>query len=250
MSLRPPPLLSTDSALFLDFDGTLAPLAPRPQDVRVPDWVIPSLQNLSKQLGGAVALVSGRPLAQLDEFMAPLVLPAAGSHGAEWRDASGQVERHGASPPPSVLDVARRLAQAHDGLILETKPGGFAFHYRARPELESVCRDTLVEALRAASGAAESWDWLQGHCVFELRRRGVSKGVAVNRLMAEPPFAGRVPVFVGDDATDEDGIAAVQGAGGHGVRVGGGASEARFRLDDVEAVGAWLGRVGAGESVG
>lgn len=240
MTSSEPPSLSESAALFLDFDGTLAPIAPRPQDVQLPAWVLPALQSLSGRLHGAVAIVSGRPLVQLDEFLAPLRLPAAGAHGAEWRDASGRITRQLDEPPPTVVHAARVLVAAHTGLILETKPSGFSLHYRARPELEGECRATLFAALAALPGAAAVWQWLSGHCVFELKQRAVSKGSAVAALLAQAPFAGRQPVFVGDDVTDEDGIAVVQAAGGFGVRVGGGASAARYRLTDPDAVGAWL----------
>jgi trehalose 6-phosphate phosphatase len=240
MTPSDPPPLSESAALFLDFDGTLAPIAPRPQDVRIPVWLQPALQALSKRLDGALAIVSGRPLAQLDDFLAPLRLPAAGAHGAEWRDASGRVARRLGDPPPTVVHAARGLVGAHAGLILETKPSGFSLHYRARPELEGECHDTLFAALAAAPQASAVWQWLHGHCVFELKQRSVSKGLAVRALLAQVPFAGRQPVFVGDDVTDEDGIAAVQEAGGFGVRVGGGESQARYRLADTDAVGAWL----------
>ena len=240
MTLTDPPPPSAQTALFLDFDGTLAPMAPRPQDVRVPSWVRPTLQALASRLGGAVAIVSGRPLAQIDAFIAPLRLPLAGAHGAEWRGATGRIQREPGEPPPTVLQAARVLVAKHVGLILESKPSVFSLHYRARPELESECRDALFAALAAAPEAAAVWQWLHGHFVFELKQRSVSKGMAVRALLAEAPFAGRVPVFVGDDVTDEDGIVAVQEAGGYGVRVGGGASQARFRLADTEAVGAWL----------
>jgi trehalose 6-phosphate phosphatase len=238
-STAPPPLTAS-TALFLDFDGTLASLAPRPQDVRLAPWVVPTLGALSGALQGAIAIVSGRPLAQLDAFLAPLRLAAAGAHGAEWRGASGRIERHAAEPPTSVREAARAFAAAHDGLLFEAKPSGFALHYRARPELEAVSRDALAAALAAAPGAGATWEWMRGHCVFELKQRAVSKGIAVGALCAQPPFAGREPVFVGDDVTDEAGIAAVQAAGGYGVRVGGGESQARFRLADTEAVRAWL----------
>ena len=234
------PLLSESAALFLDFDGTLAPIAPRPQDVRVPAWVLPALQSLSGRLQGAVAIVSGRSLAQLDDFLAPLRLPAAGAHGAELRGASGRITRQLDDPPPTVVHAARVLVAAHAGLILETKPSGCSLHYRARPELEGECRDVLFAALAAVPDASAVWQWLSGHCVFELKQRAVSKGSAVRALLAQSPFAGRQPVFVGDDVTDEDGIVAVQAAGGFGVRVGGGESQARYRLADPDAVGAWL----------
>ncbi|MES3012364.1 MAG: trehalose-phosphatase [Pseudomonadota bacterium] len=232
--------MSESAALFLDFDGTLAPIAPRPQDVRVPAWALPALEALSQRLDGALAIVSGRPLAQLDAFLAPLRLPAAGAHGAEWRGASGHVVRQSDDPPPTVVHAARVLVAAHAGLILEIKPSGFSLHYRARPELEGECRDALFAALAALPDASAVWEWLHGHCVFELKQRSVSKGLAVRALLAQAPFAGRQPVFVGDDVTDEDGIAAVQAAGGYGIRVGGGASQARYRLADTDAVGAWL----------
>ena len=240
MTANHPPPLSESAALFLDFDGTLAPIASRPQDVRVPAWVQPALRSLSERFGGALAIVSGRPLAQLDEFLAPLRLPAAGAHGAEWRGASGRIRRQLDEPPPTVVHAARVLVAAHAGLILETKPSGFSLHYRARPELEGECGDALFAALAALPDASAVWQWLHGHLVFELKQRSVSKGIAVRALLAQPPFAGRQPVFVGDDVTDEDGIEAVQQAGGYGVRVGGGESQARYRLADTDAVGAWL----------
>ena len=206
----------------------------------MPAWVLPVLQGLSNRLQGAIALVSGRPLAQLDDFLAPLRLPAAGAHGAEWRSASGRITRLLDDPPPTVVHAARILVAAHAGLILETKPSGFSLHYRARPELEGDCRSVLFAALTALPDASVVWQWLSGHCVFELKQRAVSKGSAVRALLAQPPFLGREPVFVGDDVTDEDGICAVQAAGGFGVRVGGGESQARYRLADTDAVGAWL----------
>ena len=235
-----PPELSASAALFLDFDGTLAPIAARPQDVRVPPWVLPTLRALSIRLQGALAIVSGRPIDQLDAFLAPLRLAAAGAHGAEYRDASGRVERQRAEPPLRVVECARLLSTSHEGLLLEPKPSGLSLHYRARPELETTCRDALVAALATDPAAALEWEWLHGHCVFELKQRSVSKGVAVATLLAQPAFAGRQPVFVGDDVTDEDGIHAVQAAGGFGVRVGPGSTQARYRLADTEAVGSWL----------
>ena len=139
-------MLSASAALFVDFDGTLVPIAPRPQDVRVPAWVLPALDALAQWLGGAIAIVSGRPIEQLDAFLAPLRLPTAGAHGAEWRGAAGRIERHEAEPPAGVVECAAALAGRHAGLILEPKPSGLSLHYRARPELESTCRDALVAA--------------------------------------------------------------------------------------------------------
>lgn len=274
-SLQPPPPILASTALFVDFDGTLAPIAARPQDVRVPGWVLPVLGALQRRQQGALALVSGRPLAQLDQFLQPLTLAAAGVHGAERRGASGRLEVQTATPPPELVACARSLAHSHAGLLLEPKPGGFALHYRERPELEALCREALQSALKdsrleaqprpqpvsarqtpgpaavqgtgpaAQDAGAQAprihWELMQGHCVFELKQCRVSKGMALRAFMAEAPFAGRTPVYVGDDVTDEDGIAAAQALGGWGVRVGAGRTAARYRLSDVDAVGRWLG---------
>jgi trehalose 6-phosphate phosphatase len=243
MQLMPsadPPSLPFPAGLFLDFDGTLAPMAPRPQDVSVAAWVVPTLERLTRALDGALAIVSGRPLAGIDAFLHPLVLAGAGCHGVERRDASGRIERHESQPPPGVVSCARALAARHAGLLLEAKLSGLALHFRASPELGAMCREQLAQALAEAPGAAAQWELLDGHCVCELKQRAVSKGGAVRAYLAEAPFAGRLPVFVGDDVTDEDGIRAVQAAGGFGIRVGPGRSDARFRLADTDAVAAWL----------
>jgi trehalose 6-phosphate phosphatase len=235
-SLEAPPHLSRDAALFLDFDGTLAPIAPRPQDVRLPSWVVPTLQRLKRSLDGALAIVSGRPLAEIDAFLSPLRLPAAGVHGVERRLADGRIRVHAAATPASVVDAAQALASRHRGLLVETKPGGLALHYRLSPELEPVC----LQAIETAVAACPEWQALRGKCVIEVKQRRVSKGAVVRAFVAEPAFTGRVPVFIGDDATDEDGICEVQALGGVGVKVGEGASAARHRLADVAAVSRWL----------
>ena len=235
-----PPALPASASLFLDFDGTLAPLASRPQDVSVAAWVVPTLQSLGRKLEGALAIVSGRPLSSIDDFLHPLVLAAAGCHGVEQRSVSGRIELHESPPPAAVVACARQLADRHDGLLLESKPSGLALHFRLNPELATMCRQQLAQALAEAPGAALAWELLDGHCVCELKQRAVSKGVAVRAYLSEAPFAGRLPVFVGDDVTDEDGIRAVQAAGGFGIRVGPGHSDARYRLADTDAVAAWL----------
>jgi trehalose 6-phosphate phosphatase len=231
-----PPQLPGGAALFLDFDGTLAPIAPRPQDVQLPSWVVPTLQRLRRVLGGALVVVSGRPLADLDLFLAPLRLPAAGVHGVERRLADGRIRVHSGAPPVAVVEAAQGLVAAHPGLLVENKPGGLALHYRLSPELEALC----VQTIEAALAGCPDWQALRGKCVVEVKQRRVSKGAVVRAFLAEPAFAGHLPVFVGDDATDEDGIREVQAAGGFGVKVGEGASIARHRLGDVQAVSRWL----------
>jgi trehalose 6-phosphate phosphatase len=232
--------LPARASLFLDFDGTLVQLAPRPQDVSVAAWVVPTLQSLVRKLDGALAIVSGRPLSAIDAFLHPLVLAGAGCHGVQQRNASGHIELHEAAPPTSVVSCAQTLAARHGGLFLESKPSGVALHYRSSPELGPMCRERLAQALAEAPGAALQWELLDGHCVCELKQRAVSKGGAVRSFLAEATFAGRLPVFVGDDVTDEDGIRAVQAAGGFGIRVGPGDSQARYRLTSTDAVADWL----------
>lgn len=223
-------------ALFLDFDGTLAALAPRPDAVVVGPWLVPALRQLQPWLGGALALVSGRPIAQLDAFLAPLQLPAAGVHGVERRDASGRARVQAGSPPDDVVFCAERLAARHPALSLERKPSALALHYRAAPHLAGPCATALLAAVRPHP----EWVALLGKCVVEIKPRRATKAQAVQDFLAAAPFAGRRPVFVGDDATDEDGFAAVQARGGWGVKVGAGPSGARFRLADTDAVRDWL----------
>jgi trehalose 6-phosphate phosphatase len=236
------PGLPSCACLFLDFDGTLVTLAPRPQDVSVAAWVVPTLQSLQQQLQGALAIVSGRPLGAIDSFLHPLAPAAAGCHGVERRKVGGHIEMHEAQPPAGVLSRARLLAARHAGLIVESKPSGLALHFRAAPELAVLCREQLAQALTESPGAASAWELLDGHCVCELKQRAVSKGGAVRAYLSEAPFAGRLPVFIGDDVTDEDGIRAAQAAGGFGIRVGPGESQARYRLTDTDAVAEWLRR--------
>lgn len=224
------------SALFLDFDGTLAELAPQPEAVHVPDELIALLSQLHAALDGALAVVSGRRLSDLDTFLAPLHLPVAAEHGAELRLASG--ERHTGPRPPlgHVLRVAQALADQHAGLRMERKSAAVALHYRQAPELEALCVAAMAEAVLRSPGL----ELLHGKCVVEAKPAGVDKGRAIAAFMAEPPFACRLPMFAGDDTTDEAGFAWVQAAGGDGVKVGPGPSLAHHRCTDPLALRAWL----------
>ncbi len=240
-----PPPLST-IALFLDVDGTLIDIAATPEAVSVPAELREQLRGLALASGGAVALVSGRAVANLDALFAPLRLPSAGLHGFEHRGASGEYRRH-ADPSTAALEVARsamsQLAGRHAGLLLEDKRFALALHYRGAPHLE----DAVVAAMReVAARVGEQFDLQRGKMVVELRPAGATKAKAVAAYLEEAPFAGRVPVFIGDDLTDEPAFELVNRCGGLSVLVGAPrASAARARLADVAAVREWLAELRA-----
>lgn len=232
-----PPLDPGTTALFLDLDGTLAAIAPRPEGVRPDPALNTLLRRLHKRLHGRLAVVSGRTLADVDALLEGAVPALAGVHGLERRAADGGVTA--AAPARGVASTVRRLqafAERRPGLLVEDKGLSVTLHYRQAPEHEPAAR-ALVEARARTCGLKLE----QGHKVFELKTPGADKGSAVRAFMAEPPFAGAVPIFVGDDRTDEDGFAAAAALGGWGVRVGGeGPTAARESLADPAAVRAWL----------
>ena len=233
--MRPPPPPSRTDALFLDFDGTLVDLAERPSLVQVPQELPALLASVSAAVGEALALVTGRRLASIDELLAPMRFSGAGLHGAELRTDP----RETAPQLQSRLDhAAQWLAARIDGdtaLWLEDKGAALALHFRGAPE-------RAADAERLLRGAVEGLDVevIAGKCVFEARPRNVNKGQALRALIRLPPFAGRRPLYVGDDTTDEDGIRAAQDLGGIGIKVGEGSSDAVFRLENPAAVRAWL----------
>ncbi|MFT3801436.1 MAG: trehalose-phosphatase [Burkholderiaceae bacterium] len=231
-----PPPLRVDEALFLDFDGTLVPIAPRPDAVVVAAGLLASLGRLVDRQQRALAIVSGRPLDQIDHWLSPLVLPAAGEHGAQRRGVDGQVRTVGVADLSEVSSAVQALIRQHPALLAEYKHGGLALHYRAAPELEDLCVATIARALERMPG----YEALRGKCVVEIKARGVDKGAAIRRFLDEAPFSGRSPVFIGDDVTDEAGFDAVLEAGGRAIKVGAGPSLAPARLADPDAVRAWL----------
>jgi trehalose 6-phosphate phosphatase len=235
----PAPLTGDSWALFLDVDGTLLDIADAPDLVHVDRALLDLLGSAQRAAGGALALVSGRSIAGLDSLFAPLVLPVAGLHGAERRDAAGHVYRR--RRDPALAAAARELhawCESRPGTLLEDKHGSIALHYRLAPADAPRVREAARAALERLG---EGYVLLEGKCVVELRPSGTSKAHAIEAFMAEPPFAGRRPVFVGDDVTDEDGFRWVAQAGGIAVIVGGcGPTSAAFRLADVAAVKDWL----------
>ena len=221
-----PDLLTPATALFLDFDGTLVDIAGQPHDVEVPHSLVQTLGCLNDLLGGAVAVVSGRPISQIDDFLRPLHLAAAGVHGAERRSAGGEMTLLSAPALDVVEQAARKLAAHNAGLLVETKRGSVALHYRQAPELEAACLSTMQAAVQDSPGVT----LLQGKMVVEAKPSGATKGGAIEAFLREPPFAGRTPLFVGDDITDEVGFASVQRLGGLGVKVGDGPTVAWQRI--------------------
>jgi trehalose 6-phosphate phosphatase len=207
-----------DWALFLDVDGTLIDLAESPNAVIVPDGLPAALKRASDCLGGALALVSGRPIDDLDRLFHPLVLPAAGVHGLELRVEEGPVKT--VRPPLTDRCREKLAAAAHGfpGVLVENKEGAVALHYRREPQACDELRRRIELALRDEECA--NLTLRPGKMVWEIRHAGVDKGDAVDVFMERPPFAGRIPVFVGDDDTDADGFAAAQRLGGIAVPVG------------------------------
>lgn len=235
----PPEQLPGATALFLDFDGTLADLAPTPDAVQIDPALRPALERLQAQLGGALALVSGRAQDDLDPFLAPLRLPTAFEHGAVRRRADQTLS---VTPPPpleSALLKARALIQGHAGLLMEHKSHSVALHYRLAPQLEGLCRDQMGQAI-AGDAALQL---LLGKAVVEVKSVTVNKGEAIAAFLQETPFQGRLPVFAGDDVTDEAGFARVQQLGGIGIKVGDGPSCATHRIASPQALRDWLQRL-------
>lgn len=218
MHSPPTSIDAASTALFLDVDGTLLEIRDRPEDVVADAGLIALLDTLSSALDGALSLVSGRSIEQIDRIFAPARFPAAGAHGAEIRlhpddDVSGGSQ----TLPAHAMSRLSALAASHQGLLLEKKDGGASLHYRMAPDLEARCRQ-LVDELMSEIG--QDFRLIPGKMVFELAPRGHDKGKAIAAMMRREPFAGRRPVFVGDDVTDEDGFRTVNAMHGVSVRVG------------------------------
>jgi trehalose 6-phosphate phosphatase len=234
-----PVLSAAGAAWFLDFDGTLVDLAATPGQVRVEAEVVDMVRELERASRGAVALISGRRIEDIDRLFEPLRLSVAGQHGAERRGAGGRVRRSSANSREigAMHGILRAWVAERPGLLLEYKGSTLAVHYRHAPELAAQV-GAFMQELAARSGG--SYCLQGGKMVFEIRPAGLDKGSAVLAFMREPPFAGRIPVCVGDDITDESAFAAVLGLGGTAVKVGEGDSIAPWRLQGVAEVHAWI----------
>ncbi|KAA0972112.1 trehalose-phosphatase [Aureimonas fodinaquatilis] len=236
----------SQEALFLDFDGTLVDFADDPAKVFVKPDVSEHLARLQAATSGALAIVSGRPIADLDSFLKPLRFCAAGVHGWELRtEPDGQVQH--LATPEALATVRQKLQEAvqRDGYIqLEDKGTALVLHYRTVPE-----RRAQAEAIMQGAVAGQiGFKVMSGHCVIEVHKLGMDKGAALDTLMQHAPFVGRRPVYIGDDTTDEYAFAALSRWGGRGFKVGNGTTAAQARLADVAAVHTWLGKAGLAQT--
>jgi trehalose 6-phosphate phosphatase len=205
-------------AVFLDIDGCLLDLAPTPDEIVVPPELPGAIEKLRLKLSGALALVTGRGLAYADALFDPFPFPIAGLHGAEMRGPDGRMIQAEAPPAFAALKAAlAEEAKAWEGVLIEDKGAAVAAHYRLAPQYELV----LGERMRAfADEAGPDWALQLGKMVYEIRPARASKGDAVERLLREPPFTGRVPLALGDDLTDESMFAVANARGGLTFRVG------------------------------
>jgi trehalose 6-phosphate phosphatase len=237
-SLPVPPRLDRGHSLFLDFDGTLVDIAASPGLVRVTPDLPPLLGALSATVGSAVAILSGRPVDELARLLAPFAGTLVGQHGLERRSADGRIT--GWSPVPALDRIRATLAafaERTDGVALEDKGATLSLHFRQAPARAGECR---AVARRAVLDSCCAFEVTDGKMVVELVPEGGGKGGAIAGLQAEPPFKGRVPVFLGDDSADEEGFAVIHRLGGVSIHVGGGTTQARHCLASVGDVLAWL----------
>jgi trehalose 6-phosphate phosphatase len=222
------------AALLLDLDGTLLDIAPTPDAVVVAPGLPETLLRLRARLGGAVAVVTGRPVHQVDALLPGFIPTVSGEHGGALRPAPGAALVRAALPdlPPGLMEAGMALAASHPGVLLERKARGFVLHFRQAPDSGPALRQAL-SVLLAPHDA--TFQLLAAHMAWEIRPRGADKGSAVLAVMALPAFAGRVPVFIGDDVTDEDGMRPARAMGGAGLFV-------PDVFGDAAGVRAWLAR--------
>jgi trehalose 6-phosphate phosphatase len=231
-----------ECAILLDIDGTILDIAPAPQEVWVPPTLRQTLGRLQKLTGGALALVSGRRLADIDLIFAPLQLAAIGGHGAELRPVAGTEPRRRVGALSA--ELKRKLAALTElgpGILVEDKGYSLALHYRLASDqgprlhaaIAAICAQTEPDAV----------DILPGKLVFEVKPARVSKAVAVRELMNYPPFNDRHPIFIGDDATDEPVFGVIPEFGGMGFSVGRVVPGVDGHFDKPEDVRSWLARI-------
>jgi trehalose 6-phosphate phosphatase len=234
---RPLPPLAANAAFFIDFDGTLVEIAAKPHLVEVEPRVREILQALSDRYDKAVAIVTGRPLEEVEIFLAPVSLPVAAEHGSVRRDATGRLheDESAGGVVNAIADRLGPVARSNPGLLLERKKTSVALHFRERPDLAEKCAAAAEEVASQLPHVVV----LPGKMVFELRPDGIDKGTAVRAFLGEVPFRGRMPVYAGDDVTDEHAFAVVNDLGGVTIKIGEGETMARYRTDR-DGLLAWL----------
>ena len=240
-----PPIPSGPFGLFLDVDGTLLDIADRPDGVVVPQPLRHALAALDQRTNGAVALVSGRAIADIDRLFAPLRLRASGVHGAEMRFVpEGPVyvaDEH--RLPRVTITALRAIAGRYPGTLVEDKRFSVAVHYRATPASGPALRSDLDGVIATPEG--QGCRILPGHMVFEVKRTGFDKGVAIAQLQSRPPFDGRQPIFIGDDVTDLPGFERVLALGGLAYSVTTPRAGVSAHFPDPASVRMWLAEAAA-----
>lgn len=224
-------------AVFLDLDGTLLEIANHPDAVHLDEATFSVLSALRERTEGAIAVISGRDIAVIDQLLHPLILPAAGVHGLQRRNGAGRVQARRACDLAPITFVLEKTIGAEPGVVIERKQGSVALHYRLRPDLERRCAEIVNEAV----GKRLDLRLLHGKMVFEIMQAGADKGSAIAEFLSEPPFIGRPPIFIGDDTTDEAGFAYVNARDGISIKVQGDNTAARYRVDSVRELRNWLG---------
>ncbi|KWV92735.1 trehalose-phosphatase [Erythrobacter sp. YT30] len=241
-SLPAPPSLPAWAApgrpsLFLDFDGTLVDIASGPDAIEPRQRLAQDLCRLAEKLEGALAIISGRGIADIEKHIGPIEVAAAGSHGSDIRRADGSNVGDPPQALPEAMEARLRAFARENGLDFEYKPHGGALHYRSSPDQEDAAKGFAAQLARD-----HGWELQHGKCVVELVEGHSDKGTAVAAFMEEAPFAGTKPLFIGDDLTDEKGFAACETLGGGGILVGDRTpTKAHYRLPDVASVHRWLG---------
>ena len=237
-----------ECAILLDIDGTLLDLAPTPREVWVPPGLARTLNGLLEKTAGALALVSGRSLNDIDLIFAPEQFPAVGGHGAEMR-ISVDSESVATHAPPMDKELKRRLAaiaRLSPGILLEDKGYSLALHYRLAPHAEKAIYEAI--ALIRADLPDAPIELMPGKCVYEIKHSGFNKATGVLELMAHEPFRGRRPIFIGDDVTDESVFALMPDLGGLAFSVGRRATGVADHFDEPRDVRQWLARLLDNES--
>ncbi|MEM7505403.1 MAG: trehalose-phosphatase [Pseudomonadota bacterium] len=229
-------------AVFLDFDGTLTPIVCRPEAVVVDERTHRALERLQDLTDNALAVISGRAVADLERHLVPTVCALSGSHGLEFK-RGGQVDQAGLDArevlQPALTEISNFAAK--HSLRMEDKPGAVTLHFRDRPDLADAC-GALVDRIVAGDDALRS---MHGNMISEVAPAGIDKGAALKRFMEDAPFKGRIPIMVGDDVTDEDAFKAANDLGGFGIKIGPGPTAATFHAADTEGFLAWLWQMAA-----